>query len=152
MSPIKNLVRERKILRYCLAALVVVAACGTDSSSPDASGACVPPQNSTAPTYSDLYTRYFATGTPGHCANTECHADDRNGWACGPNKNTCYAGMVGIGIINTADPKASTIGDPRKSPLNWVNVAGPMPQDAVMPFPEGRDAILAWVAACAQNN
>lgn len=144
MSPTTNLMRERKVIRYWLAALVVVAACGSDTSAPDAGG---PP-----PTYSELYTKYFAADTPGHCANAECHFDNRNGWACGPNKDTCYTGMVGVSIINPANPKSSVIGDPASSPLRWINPNGPMPQDTPMPFPEGRAAILAWVAAGAQNN
>lgn len=138
MSPTTNLARKPQILRYCLAALVMVAACGMDSAPP--------------PTYTELFTRFFAPGTPGHCANAACHLDDSNGWACGTTKDTCYAGMVSIELINPANPKLSLIGDPRNSPINWISVSGPMPQDAVMPFPEGRDAILAWVAAGAPNN
>ena len=146
-----NPTMERKVLRCCLAALVVVAGCGSDSAMPDAAG-CSPPAGSTAPTYTQLFTRYFAPGTPGHCATSSCHLDASNGWACGTTKDTCYAGMLSIGLINPGNPKASTIGDPRSSPLRWINLNGPMPQDAVMPFDEGRDAILAWVAACAQND
>jgi hypothetical protein len=112
----------------------------------------VPPPGSTAPTYSQLYTRYFAAGTQGHCATDGCHLDASQGWACGTNKDTCYAGMVGVEIINPMNPRASVIGDPKASPISWVNVNGPMPQDNAVPFPEGRDAIMAWVAACAQNN
>ena len=142
MSPTTNLVRPPKILRYCLAVLVMVAACGTDDPGP-------PP---TPPTYTELFTKYFATGTPGHCANALCHFDDRNGWACGTNKDTCYAGMVSIELINPANPKLSMIGDPKNSSITWINPNGAMPQDAIKPFPEGRDAILAWVAAGAPNN
>ena len=152
MSPTTNLVMNRRVLRSCLAALVVVAACGSDSGAPDAAGVCTPPKTSTAPTYSQLYTKYFAAGTPGHCATDGCHLDAINGWACGTNKDTCYTGMVGIEIISPANPLASVIGDPKNSPLSWINLNGNMPQDTPMAFPEGRDAILAWVAACAQNN
>ena len=146
-----KLMTERKGLWSCFAALVVVAACGSDSAVPDG-GACTPPKITTAPTYGELYTRYFAAGTPGHCATSGCHLDASNGWACGTDKATCYAGMVSIDIIRPATPLLSRIGDPASSPLRWVNLNGPMPQDAAMPFPEGRDAILAWVAACAQDN
>lgn len=137
MSSTTKLVTERSVLRYCLAALVTVAACGTDS---------------TAPTYTELFTKYFAPGTPGHCAAAGCHLDASNGWACGTTKDTCYTGMVGIALINPGSPMLSLIGDPKNSPINWVNPNGAMPQDAAMPFPEGRDAILDWVAAGAQNN
>ena len=151
MSPTTNLVMKRKLLRYCLAALVVVAACGSDNAGPM-------PDAAPAPTYTELYTKYFAMGTPGHCADTGvggvgCHADAlSSGWACGADKDTCYNGMVGIGIIDPGTPKASTIGDPASSPLRWINPNGPMPFDMPVPFDEGRDAIKAWVAAGAQNN
>ncbi len=145
MSSTTNLVMKRNALRYGLAALVVVAACGSDGggSTPDAG----PP-----PTYSELYTKYFAVGTPGHCSMATCHADSQNGWTCGTTKDMCYAGMVSIGIINPSNPKTSTIGDPANSPLRWINPNGIMPFDMPMAFPEGRDAIKAWVAAGAQNN
>ena len=122
--------------------VLLVAACGTDT--PD------PP-----PTYSELYTRYFAPGTPGHCANSGCHGDPNHViWLCGTTKDACYAGMTSLdaGLINTAVPRLSLIADPVNSPLSWVNPDGPMPMDKPGPFPEGRDAILAWIAAGAPND
>jgi hypothetical protein len=137
-----------------LAVLVIAAACGgTDSAAPaDAPAPCVPPSPGSAPTYTELYTTYFAAKMPGHCATSSCHLTAENGWACGLNKDTCYQGMVGVGLINPTVPLASIIADPKSSPLSWINPNGPMPQDTPGPFPEGRDAIKAWVAACAQNN
>jgi hypothetical protein len=136
-----------------LAIVSVVAACGVDNAVPgDAVAPCMPPASGSAPTYTELYTRYFAPNTPGHCATTDCHLDGVQGWACGLNKATCYKGMVDIGLINPSAPTTSLLGDPKRSLLSWVNPFGSMPQDAVGPFPEGRDAILAWVAACAQND
>src|SRR3954465_15327602 len=44
-------------------------ACGTPTE-----GIADPPRQP-APTYTELYTSYFALGTPGHCATTGCHAD-----------------------------------------------------------------------------
>ena len=123
----------------------MVAACGSDNggATPDAAP---------APTYTELYTKYFAVGTPGHCAMSTCHADSLNGWTCGADKNTCHNGRVSIGSINPSNPKASSIGDQVMSILQWINPNGIMPFDAIMPFPEGGDAIKAWVAAGAQNN
>jgi hypothetical protein len=125
----------------------IAAGCGSDVSMPDAG----PP-----PTYTELYARYFADGTQGHCAKAGCHGDPgHNTWLCGPTKDSCYAGMVAAGIIDPASPRASTIGDPKNSPINWVNPNGPMPFDQPsppVPFPEGRAAIVAWVAAGAANN
>jgi hypothetical protein len=154
MSPTTNTVMGAQLMAH-LVALALVAGCGSGSgtdAAPDAIAKVCNPGN-VAPTYTQLYTKYFAVGTPGHCATAECHADPRhNIWLCGPTKDTCYNGMVSVGLIDPANPGASRIGDPKNSPLNWVNPNGPMPQDNPKPFPEGRDAILAWVAACAKNN
>jgi hypothetical protein len=127
--------------------LALVAACGTDTADPRLSE---PP-----PTYSELYTRYFAAGTPGHCATDGCHAGPNYViWVCGSTAATCYTGMASpdAGLINTAMPQMSLIIDPANSPLSWFNPNGPMPYDKPGPFPEGRDAIQAWVADGAPNN
>jgi hypothetical protein len=141
---------EKLVLR-----LIVLTACGgsSNSPSPDAGALCMP--SSSAPTYTELYTRYFAPGTPGHCATSGCHGGaNYNIWLCGTDKETCFRGMsTQAGLIDTSNPTASKIADPRSSPLIWIDPTnGVMPQDALGPFPEGRDAILAWVAACAQDN
>jgi len=148
--------RNGSLAGTLVATLVVLAfaACGADTAAgtPDAIAKVCDP-NATAPTYTELYTRYFAAGTHGHCATAGCHADPSHEvWLCGQTKDTCYTGMVQIGLISPSNPLASRIGDPKSSPLNWVNPGGPMPFDDPTPFPEGRDAILAWVAACAKNN
>jgi len=142
-------------MHHCFAALAILAACGSLSNTPapDAVANCTPPLNGTAPTYTELFTKYFAPNTPRHCATAGCHADPgATTWLCGTTPGTCYAGMVSIGLINPANPKLSMIADPKISPLTWLNPKGAMPQDAASAFPEGRDAILAWVAACAPNN
>ena len=122
--------------------VLLVAACGTDTAEPP-------------PTYSELYTRYFAPGTPGHCAKAGCHGDpDHQIWLCGTTKDTCYAGMTSpdAGLINTAVPRLSRIADPVNSPLSWISPNGAMPFGQPGPFPEGRDAILAWIDAGARND
>jgi hypothetical protein len=122
--------------------VLLVAACGTDTAEPP-------------PTFSELYDRYFAPGTPGHCATAGCHADPLHlQWLCGTTKDTCYAGMTSpeSGLINLAVPRLSLIANPALSPLSWINPNGAMPYDKPGPFPEGRDAILAWVAAGAPND
>ena len=122
--------------------VVLAAACGTDTAEPP-------------PTYRELYARYFAPGTPGHCAMAGCHSDPNYViWICGTTSDTCYTGMTSpeSGLINTAVPRLSLIADPVNSPLSWVNPNGPMPFDHPGAFPEVRDAILAWIAAGALNN
>lgn len=121
--------------------LLLVAACGIDSAGP--------------PTYTELFQHYFARGTRGHCANDGCHSGAKyNIWLCGTTRDSCFAGMTGQDsrLVDPANPAASLIGDPKNSPLSWINPNGPMPFDSPGPFPEGRDAILAWLAAGAQNN
>ncbi|HEX3481930.1 MAG TPA: hypothetical protein VHT91_43250 [Kofleriaceae bacterium] len=122
--------------------VLLVSACGTDAAEPP-------------PTYSELYTRYFALGTPGHCAMAGCHGDPKHLiWLCGTDKDTCYAGMTSAdaGLINLAMPRLSLMADPVNSPLSWINPNGAMPFDHPGPFPEGRDAILAWIFAGAPND
>lgn len=134
--------------KLAMTVLLFVAACGADTAAP-------PTDSAPPPTYTELFDRYFAPGTPGHCANDGCHNGvNYNIWLCGQTKDACYQGMAGpdAKLINPANPAASLIADPKNSPLRWINPNGPMPNDTPMPFPEGRDAILAWVAAGAQNN
>ena len=114
MSPTTNL---------AMTLVLLVAACGSDTAGPPPTDAAGPP-----PTYSELYTRYFAPGTPGHCAKAGCHGDPNHAiWLCGTTKDTCYAGMASpdAGLINTAVPRASLSADPTNSPLSRVNPFGP---------------------------
>jgi hypothetical protein len=133
-------------------------ACGTAPTTPTpprdaAVVACTPPANSTALTYTQLFAQYLAPGTPGHCATSGCHADPgHNVWLCGTTAASCYPGMVQAGLVDPASPTASMIADPVHSPLAWVSASGNMPFDAPNPFPAGRDAVVAWVAACALDN
>lgn len=149
-------------LRYCLIACVAMAAAcssSTDNMAPDggsAAVACTPDPNSTAPTYTQLYTKFFAPGTPGHCATPGCHADQGHViWLCGTSAAQCYQGMVGEGLINPNNPAASAIGSATASPIFWVNMSAPIPMPAdasSTPNAAGKAAIQAWVANCAQNN
>lgn len=137
---------------------VVTVGCGATprrdpAPEPVPSVACVPPANASAPTYGELFTRYFAAGTPGHCATAHCHGTTGpNAWLCGDSADSCYRGMVKVGLIDLQNPAHSSIADPEQSALSWVNPSGDMPFDAAGPLPEARDAITAWVAACALND
>jgi len=143
---------------FVTALALAFAACGgterqPTGPNPQREAACTPPADASAPAYSDLYTRYFAAGTPGHCAAAHCHgAPGANVWTCGDSPATCYEGMVRAGLINVAEPARSLIADPQRSPLLWVNQSGDMPFDSSTPLPAARDAILAWVTACAPND
>jgi len=158
-------------MRCLIIASALVAACtadapGVGNEAPDAGvspadaatdagtpAACTPPTGGTAPTFTQLYTTYFAAGTPGHCATAGCHSDPGHAvWLCGTNKDTCFKGMVSVGLINTTNPAKSLIVDTTNSPLRWISTGGTMPKGAVVANDAGRDAVKAWVAACAQNN
>jgi hypothetical protein len=143
--------------------LVLCEACGPASGARASSGPappsvleaapCTPASDVASPTYTELFDRYFAPGQPGHCATAHCHDEPGfNVWLCGDTKESCYAGMVQVGLVNPDDPAASMIGSPTESPLSWINPSGNMPFDVTGPFPAGRDAILAWLAACAPND
>jgi hypothetical protein len=106
-----------------------------------------------APSYEELFDTYFDKGTPGHCATSGCHADPRhNVWLC-TNRDTCYQGMVDVGLIDVAEPMRSKIADSNRSPLTWINpTSGEMPFDAQGENAAAREAIKAWVAAGAAND
>jgi len=108
---------------------------------------------SAAPSYEELFATYLDAGTPGHCATSGCHADPgHNVWLC-TDKDTCYQGMVDVGLIDIAEPALSEIADSKRSPLTWINPAGgTMPLDAQGDNEAAREAINAWVAAGAAND
>jgi len=128
------------------------SACGSPPAAPLLTGPS-PGAAETAPTYTELFTKYFAPGTAGHCATSGCHADPgHNVWRCA-TKEDCYEGMVDIGLIDPAHPTGSPIADPSRSPITWLNAAGGnMPLDAQNANPQARDAIIAWVAAGAHDD
>jgi hypothetical protein len=144
--------------RLLFALALGAAACGGTERQPTGlfpqqAAACTPATDASAPAYSELYADYFAAGTPGHCATSHCHgAPGANVWTCGDSPSSCYDGMVRAGLIDVGEPARSLIADPQRSPLLWVNPAGDMPFDSSTPLPAARDAILAWVAACAPND
>lgn len=142
--------------KLAMTQLLIVSACGSSTSPTPPDAGCVPQNPTTAPTYTQLYDRYFAVGKPGHCATDGCHSGSNfNIWFCGSTKDSCYQGMTSSlsgPLVNPMNPAASLIIDMRASPLSWINPIGAMPLDARGPFPEGAAAIQAWVADCAQNN
>jgi hypothetical protein len=104
-----------------------------------------------APTYAELFDTLFAPGKPGHCATAGCHNDPgHNVWLCS-NAETCYQGMIDVGLLDPKDPKHSEIADTKRSPLTWFNPnGGNMPLDAQGENEAGRAAIEAWLAAGAR--
>jgi len=123
------------------------------SDAPVATDACTGVDISAAPTYTQLFTNWFAAGTPGSCANGNCHGNTSNGgWKCGQTAATCFTGMTGKGFVNTTTPKNSSIISATNSPLRWFSPSGNMPQNNAVANADGKKAVLAWVCAGAKNN
>jgi hypothetical protein len=100
--------------------------------------------------FSFVYARYLGPGTPGHCGNEGCHAEKQKTFACGDSKDSCYEGLVRAGLVDTSNPIASKLGDPKSSPLAWFG-EGLMPKDDPSPNVEGARAITRWLEAGAKN-
>jgi hypothetical protein len=120
---------------------------GSGSGSGATAPACtsVPPDAGgvAAPTWSALYTKYFAVNTIGNCAQVACHTEMGSASAaytwlqqqtleCGPPN--CIA----------------SISDCTSSVLSWFG--GGMPVAGPTSEPQARDDINAWVAAGSKNN
>src|SRR6185295_4206675 len=112
-------------------------------------------------TWTYVYSTYFAgttTGaTPGHCS--ECHNSVLAGFLCGPDKDTCYAGLVSAGKITPANPTASPLADPEQSSLAWFGrpttppgVLAFMPTDLVVRNAPAVAALCGWVQAGARDD
>jgi hypothetical protein len=155
---------ERQTTRSCTTLIGILVSLAPACASPvhyEQADAEAPPTamrttqggNAAAPSYEELFTTYFDQGTPGHCATSGCHADPgHNVWLCA-TKDTCYQGMVDVGLIDLAEPAQSEIADSKRSPLTWINPAGGnMPLDAQDNNQAARAAIEAWVAAGAKND
>lgn len=129
-------------------ASILCAACASDPEAPPAAAALA--AQGVAPSYEELFDTYFARGTPGHCATAGCHADPgHNVWLC-MDADSCYEGMLGVGLIDPRAPARSTIVDPHRSPLTWFNPrSGNMPLDAQGENDTAKAAIEAWIAAGA---
>lgn len=144
---------SRSVARAALWFTGFALGCGAP---PDAArqDAEIPDAMSEAPRYSELFAAYFAPDTPGHCATVGCHADPSHTvWRCGPTKDDCYAGMSEVGLLDAATPARSSIIDPHRSPLTWINPeGGNMPLDAPGMNEAAAAALRAWVAAGALND
>jgi hypothetical protein len=129
--------------------LVFATACSSAAPAPanEADATTAPP------TYRDLFTMYFAPGTPGHCATAGCHADPgHNVWTCN-DEESCYQGMIEVRLIDPDNPEQSDLIDEHRSPLTWINPnGGNMPLDAQGANELGRAAIEAWIAAGAPRD
>jgi len=143
-------------MRIGLVLAITVAATGCASASP--SGASDGGGSSDKLTWTFVYGTYFGKGTPGHCGDDGCHGTSRAGYVCS-SQAACYASLtsqndfVGGFLVNTKNPGASILSDPASSPLIWFNEAhGTMPKSALVPNPDAKRDIAAWVSAGAPND
>ena len=105
-------------------------------------------------TWSYLYGTYIAgASSPGHCGKAGCHQKVFHGFKCGEDKDTCYAGLVAVGVVNPSAPARSTLVDPAASVLYWVNPdTGIMPLDNAHADDQAAADFTAWVLASATND
>lgn len=104
---------------------------------------------STAPTWTTIYTSYFAAASIGRCGASGCHLSTKSGFKCGSDKTTCYNGLVSSGYVDTKNPAASLIADAQQSCLVWFG--GNMPPSNGSSSKAAAD-ITAWVKDGAKNN
>ena len=134
---------------------------GTDAGLPTLTCATVDGGAAQPTNWTYVYNTYFAgtttTATAGHCS--ECHNATLSGFACGPDKDTCYNGLVTAGKITPATPTSSPLADPEQSPLAWFGrpttppgVVAFMPTDLVVRNAPAVAALCGWVQSGARDD
>jgi hypothetical protein len=121
------------------------AAPGTDEQSGDDTDV----GDAGAPTWTEIYTAYFAARSLGSCANRGCHDTLRRGFQCGTTSDQCYDGLVAARLLDTKNPQASMLVSTDTSPLSWISRRGTMPGGTSA---KARADITAWVNAGALKN
>jgi hypothetical protein len=91
-----------------------------------------------SPTWSSIYSKYLASGTPGDCY--PCHSQ----MSTAPK---AYSWLKQKGYINGT---SSALVNPARSCLSWYG--GNMPPQGPSSLPAAKSDMNAWVAAGAQNN
>ncbi|MGH7328392.1 MAG: hypothetical protein ACREJX_08585, partial [Polyangiaceae bacterium] len=94
-----------------------------------------------APTWTDLFNSYLASGTEGRCGDSGCHSQMRSASAA-------YSWLQGKRQINGT---SSALGDPSSSILSWMG-GGSMPPHGPTSDATAASAFEAWTAAGAPNN
>jgi hypothetical protein len=105
-----------------------------------------------APTWTQIYTRYFGPGSLGHCSDANCHLKEGDRFMCGTTKEQCYQGLLLRDLLDLKTPAKSRLVNRLRSPLAWYGGAGKMPPDAIKVNQTAADEIDAWVHAGAKNN
>ena len=124
----------------------------TDGTTDDALDEAAKKDAGPPPTWTQVYTQYFGPTSVGGCAGSSCHQTNVAGFQCGTSKDTCYQGLVSVGLITPATPTKSPIVSASKSPLLWFNARGGNMPLGGGPNAAAKSAVAAWVKAGAQNN
>jgi hypothetical protein len=128
---------------------------GADPNTSQGSSSCATSDDgdggTAAPTWDEIYPRYFAASGLGRCGSVGCHFSSRDGFECGADKDTCYQGLVSAGYIDTTNGAQSAIADTSQTPLSWYGHGGNMPGGGGANA-KAADDITAWVQAGAQND
>lgn len=110
---------------------------GTNPPPPGQDSGTSPPPNS-APTWSQIWSMYFANGTVGRCPS--CHSQTSSA-------SKMYTWMQGKGYISGT---SSAIVSTSRSDISWFG--GGMPPSGPTSNASAVSDMKAWVAAGAQNN
>ncbi len=95
-------------------------------------------QTQTAPTWTQIFNSYMASGTKGRCSS--CHSQ-------GSSKSSLYTWLQGRGYISGT---SSALVDSSQSCLSWYG--GNMPTNGPSSYSAAVSDMNAWAAAGALNN
>ena len=113
---------------------------GSSGGSSGSSGGSSGSSGTVTPTWTSIWTGYFAKGTAGNCAKSGCHS--QMGTATGG-----YSWLAGKGYITATK---APLADPAQSCLSWLG--GNMPPSGATSNAAASSALVAWAAAGAPNN
>jgi hypothetical protein len=106
----------------------------TSGGSSAADGGSSNGSNGSAPTWTEIYATYLASGTEGHCVN--CHSS-------ASSASAAYALVQSGGYVNGTQSTVSHL-------FSWMG--GIMPPGGPASDTKGTAAVKAWVAAGALDN
>ena len=114
---------------------------GAEASAPPSTGCTPAAAPATAPTFTAIYTKYFAPGAPADCATGgACHAQFKT-------EAGAWSFLLQYGQVGTTPPELT---DPNASWLVWYG--GLMPETGTPCNPQAMADLNAWAAAGGKND
>jgi hypothetical protein len=104
-------------------------------------GAGISGESGVAPTWTQLFTTYFESGTLGNCAHSGCHGNVMT------SPSAAFAWLEGQAQVGSSPPP---IADPNSSCLSWLG--GDMPPDGLTTDPVAQLDLDRWAMAGANDN